>query len=684
MNKTQITKIDKAAALGVLSGQLESTDIRRVIKKVLTRYDIKSINPMLQSIDVSNVTPSDVNIMECMRLMAEYVTKHAADKHPVYMADVVLENFDVVVKDEGIAYIDPDSKNVDHVVTIPTTMGLLSTNAANTVTGCAATLLSYVTSESETGIDNVFKDSQKNSLMHMPRINGVDVRGALKTNAKSPSVGRDAIYEQLKSDSSLGLLLMGRIFSLTRYHKTVTATKDVCTIIQRRINKQLALAGENLITDEPTGAAPAVFKTSFSFKTTPSLHSIHATRFIIEQTIGSTGGKRGGLTAGYYYMEITPALVKNIMRAKEIIALVNEYKLSRVFLPTTKEYGSMLIRILLKNKITVIGATGRGVDKGLVGYYQTSKFPYLNIIPSPFDKPTWSSKGVVWNDKNVEESLEVLKESGVYTVSCVFITPYVQKILLKDDQFSYFPSLFPHACKLWLCCSPTRYQGGGVDAPAMVDNAIERMARAMFSRVKFPMTRRPFYSSDSVHGLFSRHLIIPKVDRKEKNSLEIYKIDMTEQVEDEDVSKLYAEIKDVYQCIQNSIPEDVSPSLRAQLRCSWVLGIEDERERLERLEFVSKEPGFKEIERMFYSIPIMQEFLEKIERRRDRRRNPDITMPAISNQGGVHHVEPVATAEVEEDDAGDIDPAVYSALLEEMGSGNVVEVEDDVTPKKNK
>jgi len=590
------SRINRSKALALLSGQAESTDILRVLAKVRVHMDRASINPIFAEMNTDGIEPSDMNIMECVRTLAEYVNAHASEKHPIYTLDVLLEKYDVAVSETGVSYIDVTKEKENQTVSLPTTMGILTPNPADVVVACAATLLSYTTSESEKGIDNIFKDSEKLTLMRMPKINGIDIRGVMKTSKKSPAVSRDIIYEQLKGEKEMGLLLMGKIFSISSYHHKSEKVKTVAMRIKNKMNKELAKSKQDLITYEPDGASPGVFKVDYTFGKTPKLYSLHASKFIVEQTIGSTSGKRGGLTAGYYYMETTPALAKSILRAKELLALAKEFEVSRVRLPSHKDYGANLIRILMRNKIIVISDAGQGADKGDIGHYRTTKEQCLNVLITPFGKPTWSKKGVVWNDKGHEDNMEFFLSQSPCTVSSVYLTPLIHEELLVGEKIHLHPGLFPHACRIWISNTKTRFtKNTKEDMETEVNDNIERMASALFSRVKFPLTRRPFFSSDKKRKIFDDILYLPKVDRKLKNDMASYTIDASEVMIDDSAEAIFSTFVDKYDKVESQIPKPLSIEERADVAMSYIFFEQDQAERFARFEIYALKPENKDV-----------------------------------------------------------------------------------------
>jgi len=371
-------------------------------------------------------------------------------------------------------------------------------------------------------------------------------------------------------------------------------------------------------------------------------------------------------------MDMSSHLVKAVLRAKELIYLMKLYGLRRVWLPNTKEFNSTVIRILIRNGYTVISDQGEGIERNetIFSHYRVSSHNRLTVMNCPYSKPTWSNEGVRWYDDKFDEQHEIFLEQKPLTVVFTNLTERLTKFLhdvamgieKKYTKIGYLPSLFPHACKIWLVNQPTPNMDATVFVKEMGDTYI-RFAEAIFCRVKFPYTRKPFFTRDQMRLNFADAIVIPKVNRKVKGSLQAYKITMEELAMEEDPDQIVFE--DSYKKILGRPKIEVNLFTLAQTQLDYLTNFKDEADRYLAIGDIVLLKNFKELEptlrlnsEFIRCFDKYQEMLqaskpeqEAVQGEKDRRQEAQ-----LSEKGGINLKElyaDMADPEVEKEDEDD-------------------------------
>jgi len=364
-----------------------------------------------------------------------------------------------------------------------------------------------------------FSDPRKNRIIKVDEVKATEVRSLFEPTMKSANLSRDIIYKQLTTDQNYGHILIDLIYRVMPLRVELAGIKQAKEKIREKIANTIPGKKKEIQSYPIGGYLPAAFKREFDFQRREDFSKLFVCRCVADQTIGGGDKNRGALTAGYMFGEISPSWHKVTCKAREIITMLNYYQCSTVKLPDSKGYGTNLIRTLIRNGVSVIHREGTGIQKDTtVGFYRITIMDCVEIINDPFPDVKFEGGLINWHSEKYEDEKFIFFDKAP-SIRLTLTT--LKKELLMDienETFGYFPSLYPHMCKVWIATK------GGVK---FEDAHFNRLLLAIWARVAFPFSRRPFFVDDPCRKFFTEKLYLPKVVKKDTDSLRSYVVEQT-------------------------------------------------------------------------------------------------------------------------------------------------------------
>jgi len=521
-------KIDLRAAKAYLEGNtIAEEDIRRVIKKIKMLYPREQIHSSFETLEWQEVEPSNMPPLKCFDIYNQHIKKSMVSKHPVHVIDSITQKSDVSISFDNIIYEEVDGE-VTKKSSIQNIMGMYSTDARQQLFATTATAIAHITHREDKGTVNVFVESKKCNILKVTPMKAIPIRSQFTQTSKSGGAARDEIYEAMYQKPNWGHMIVDDTYRVLPYKADDVDVRRLRLLIATKMREKGEL---NRKEADITGSCPVAIVRRFTFKDEVPLRNLYATMHVAKQTIGGNGTKRGALTFGYMYGEISSAWTTILLNVRTIMSFVKMCNINCVKLPVSDDYSVNLIRTLIRNGISVATPKGIGMcsSSSIVGHYRSTAVASFRIVEDPFTQVGFVSNGVEWRDNNFEEEFKTLtaNEKGIYFAH-VALTPKIYGKIQRGEVYT-FPSLEPHECKVWI--TNKCIKNGTVD--------INRMCEAIYAKVAFPLTRRPYCHDDKYRTYFQEEVILPKITRGDTKLDESqYKVDCSMKITTDEAKEL--------------------------------------------------------------------------------------------------------------------------------------------------
>lgn len=195
-----------------LTEEIPETDIRRLVKKLTQAMSIENLHAYCKTVDYMNVEPSPLGIMECHKLVNEFVKTSSALIHPVYVVDNLMVEGDVIFSPDNIKGVVKKEGQLEPVQ-IDNKMGIYSDSEEDREKAVASSLLALATSRVDDGIQDVYKDSRILEFFCMQPIRLRAVRDFFQDDTKSAVKAREFIYSTLKQEGQYSDIIIDKIYA---------------------------------------------------------------------------------------------------------------------------------------------------------------------------------------------------------------------------------------------------------------------------------------------------------------------------------------------------------------------------------------------------------------------------------------------------------------------------------------
>jgi len=489
--KTNKPSIDYARLFAKSAGP---SDIARCVK--LLQDNGYKLPLYCDMIDTVGVEASTLTLPAAMQIVQTYTNVSTTHNHQIHTMDNLLDKSDLTVSDTGV------STGAGEV--FKSQLGMLSKDANITLyAGATSTLLNYYTTETEKGeIRDVTAGVKYLSLIQVPQINYDGIREVIRTYVPSPTASQSKMYELFIKDQTNFIMVLDKVYGKCK------GFSQISPILAEKAKVKL----NKTYNYEPLGYVPASVDPQIKVDEKISFNQMWGLCVLSANFRGDGNSGRGTLTCGYYNYDQPAVYVKAVARARELMSILDKLGLKAVRLPNDKSIPPFTTTILVRNGISVIGDGGRGTLSvtSQSGFYQTSLVNYLYVYANSVSAPIMKKVSGLTYDATTKDCLNVLGSSSSINAMLTHYTPDIDAFVEAND-YSLFPSLSPHACKVWIITT------GGVFKFNPGEQKV-RMTTAIIYRNLFPLTRRPFYAADAFNDIFVKELIVPKVVRRANNA----------------------------------------------------------------------------------------------------------------------------------------------------------------------
>jgi len=591
--------INEDALTAALVYEIPEDDPRRLVKKLLNEgVNINSLPPFVLTLDYDSVAPSSYNRMQCNLKIYAFHAQNRDTVHAVHTVSTLLQNVDVTVCKDRIAYIKEEKEGtpqvvvsnevtVEGVTVIPSSLGVYSCSPQTELYSIAATALSYVTEQTSSGMDNVFKDSRKNRMMNVEKnIDAVSLRGIYDIPSHSSNLAREELFSAMLQDRKMANVVLDQLYERLPYKHTDDRVRVSFEKQKTKLNKERKKDEKKPLTAKMHGNLPGCFIETFEIQDIPSLNVVLNIQHVAEQTIGGGDKKRGALTSGYIYAEMPAHITKIIHVVRELKSLLKYFHLGIVKLPYNKRYTDTVIKTLIANEVYVVSESGKGVlssDKADFGHYRYTVLPVLEVVTDPYTKPGFNAQGPIWDTSKFNNEHETFLHTATgCRVTTTILSPSLASKFGDDQDLGMLPSLYPHKCRIWLVNRKVK------DEFAYEDQ-VRRFLLAIWARVKFPFTRRPFYASDTYNGFFIDDVKLLKVERKMTDNLKPFYVKKNFAV------KAIPVVDNVYSVVEDPTLYDLTIVEIAAMRVEHLKTLDDVQDRYAYMFTLLASDEYKEI-----------------------------------------------------------------------------------------
>jgi len=326
-------------------------------------------------------------------------------------------------------------------------------------------------------------------------------------------------YHACIDDHFVGITLVDKVYSMVGEYSV--PSKKNADIVDAHLKEKLSNTKCPYV-GKSEGRIPR--SVNVDFDTTTKREKVNfgvLWSFCISSQNSRGGDKKGigALTASYYSFDMPSHYVKAISRAREIIGMCRLLSIYIVRLPSSQDFPSLLIEILIYNGVSVCTDSGVGVfkipEEGKqirISHYRSSVETCLQIIANPITSPVCARTGISLNLVDFDNRMGIMdpKHNG-FNVAATFtyLTPQVVAYAEKH-KYAFYPSMSPHACKIWMVGSTMDF----IENLPTVPQHMVRMHDGIKSRNLYLLTRRSFFYNDVMRSFFADKILIKKIVRK--------------------------------------------------------------------------------------------------------------------------------------------------------------------------
>jgi len=489
---------------------LPEDDVRRCAAKALTKYTIDTLPAFVASLDLKKIVPSPLSITICLLNLVTYYKTNKGAKHPSYYIDLVHQEYDSIISDEGIKYVKVNGADEEEV-NLKSMMGMVTDDNFAFLCGAASTLVNYYTRETETDINATFNNPQYLGFVQIPNLNLITVRDSMRTYKNSVIVSRDSMYETMMNKNGQALVVIDRAYSVARKYSQVNNLV---------LTKLTEMKNEGKINFVPSGRVPVVCTPAITVNEQKLTYDSLWTTILVSRSLRGQEKGIGGLTAGYCMFDMPAHIAKAVYRARELLQMASNLGVKLIRLPSgDSDYPTLLVQILVANGMRVqteAGSNNFCTDDSPPGVYRSSKVKGLQIISNPFREPTFSASGISMNQGDFEKGAVTFNGSFKKHL-CATLVWFTRELeaFATENKYVLYPAFAPHTGKIWLCS----HEIIKLEITPLQHRV--RMLTACYCKNLFPLTRKPFVASDEYRHCFKPSIIFPKIIRKASKGISI-------------------------------------------------------------------------------------------------------------------------------------------------------------------